>query len=86
VVNSANACVGWAVRRYDYETGFDIIGVELNPNLQIELKSDDTPLSSCINGWLGSQTNEEGAYFEISDWNGRLRQLTGICGVASLVN
>jgi len=86
VVNSANACVGWVVRRYDYETGFEIMGVELSPHLQTELKSDDTSLSACINGWLGSQSNNEGSYFEIDDWNGRLRQLTEICGVASLMN
>ena len=82
VTNSASACVGWIVRKYDYETGFEIVGVELNPNLQIELKSDDTSLSSCLNGWLGSQANEEGSYFSIDDWNGRLRQLTGICGTS----
>jgi hypothetical protein len=82
VVNSANACVGWVVREYNYETGFEIIGVELYPNLQIELKSDDTSLSSCINGWLGSQTDEEGSYLKIDDWMSRLRQLTGICGTS----
>jgi len=86
VVNSANACVGWVVRKYDYETGFEIIGVELNPNLQIELKSDGASLSSCINGWLGSQSNEEGSYIRIDDWTSQLRQLTNICGVASLMN
>jgi len=86
VVNSANACVGWVVRKYDYETGFEIIGVELSPHLQTELKSEDTSLSACINVWLGSQTNEEGSYFRIDDWSGRLRQLTSICGVASLMN
>jgi len=73
--------VGWVVRKYDYETGFEIIGVELNPNLQIELKSDNSSLSACINGWLASQTDEEGSYFNIDDWNGRLRQLTSICGI-----
>jgi len=86
VVNSANACVGWVVRRYDYETGFEIIGVELSAHLQTELKSDDPSLSSCINGWLGSQTNEEGSYFRINDWSNRLHQLTEICGVVALMN
>jgi len=78
--------VGWVVRKYDYETGFEIIGVELSPHLQTELKSDDASLSDCINGWLGSQTTEGGSYFRIDDWNGRLSQLTEICGVASLMN
>ena len=68
-VNSANACMGWVVRNYDYETGFEIMGVELNPNLQTGLKSNDTSLSSCIYGWLGSQSNEDGSYFEIVDWD-----------------
>jgi len=86
VVNSANACVGWIVRKYDYETGFEIIGVELNINSQIDLTSDDLSLSACINNWLASQTNEGGSYFEIDDWNGKLRQLTGLCGSSSLLN
>ena len=51
-----------------------------------ELKSDDPSLSSCINGWLGSQTNEEGSYFRINDWSNRLHQLTEICGVVALMN
>jgi len=86
VVNSANACLGWVVRKYDYETGFEIMGVELNPHLRTELKSEDTSLDSCINGWLGSQSNEEGSYIRIDDWTSQLRQLTNICGVASLMN
>jgi len=86
VVNSANACLGWVVRKYDYETGFEIIGVELNANPQIDLTSNDLSLSACINSWLASQTNEDGAYFEIDDWNGKLRQLTGLCGSSSLLN
>jgi len=81
VVNSANACVGWVVRRYDYETGFEIIGVELNP--QLATKYDETSSVGCINSWLASQTNEEGSYYDIADWTGRLRQLTNTCGVPS---
>ena len=80
VANSANFCVGWVVRRYDYETGFEILGVELNQDLQIELASDDTSLSACINRWLVSQINEDKFYFEINDWTSRLRQLTNMCG------
>jgi len=86
VENSANACVGWVVRKYDYETGFEIIGVELNVNPQIDLTSDDLSLSACINSWLASQTNEDGSYFEIDDWNGKLRQLIGLCDSSSLLN
>ena len=83
VTNSASACVGWIVRKYDYETGFEIVGVELSE--QIEIGVDGDSLGSCINGWLTTQANEE-SYFKIADWTGRLRQLTGTCGVASLVN
>ena len=81
VVNSANACVGWVVRKYDYDTGFEILGVELNP--QLATKYDDTSSAGCINSWLASQTNEEGSYYDIADWTGRLRQLTNVCGVPS---
>jgi len=81
VVNSANACVGWVVRSYDYETGFEIVGVELNP--QLATKYDETSSVGCINSWLASQTNEEGSYYDIADWTGRLRQLTNTCGVPS---
>jgi len=79
VVNSANACVGWVVRKYDYETGFEIMGVELSP--QLATKYDDTSSAGCINSWLASQTNEEGSYYDIADWTGRLSQLTNVCGV-----
>ena len=82
VVNSANACVGWVVRKYDYETGFEIIGVELSP--QLATKYDETSSSGCINSWLASQTNEEGSYYDIADWTGRLGQLTNACGVPSV--
>ena len=81
VVNSANACVGWVVREYNYETGFEIIGVELNP--QLATKYDKTSLPGCVNNWLASQTNEEGSFFDIADWNGKLRQLSNACGVPS---
>ena len=83
VTNSASACVGWIVRKYDYDVGFKIIGVELSE--QIEIGVDGASLDGCINGWLTTQANEE-SYFKIADWMGRLRQLTKICGVASLVN
>jgi len=82
VVNSANACVGWVVRKYDYETGFEVIGVELSP--QLATKYDETSSSGCINSWLASQTNEEGSYYDIADWTGRLGQLTNACGVPSV--
>ena len=80
VTNSASACFGWIVRKFDYATGFEIIGVELNPNLRTELKSDDTSLDSCIGHWLVSQINEDRFYFEIDDWTSRLLQLTNMCG------
>ena len=80
VVNSANACVGWVVRRYDYETGFEMMGVELSAQVE---QYDPASLESCINGWLASQVTEEGSYYDISDWTGRLSQLTNVCGVPS---
>ena len=83
VTNSASACVGWIVRKYDYETGFEIVGVELSE--QIEIGVDGDSVGRCINGWLTTQANEE-SYFKIDDWTGKLRQLTKICGVASLAN
>ena len=83
VTNSASACVGWIVRKYDYETGFEIVGVELSE--QIEIGVDGDSLDSCINGWLTTQANEE-SHFKIADWTGRLRQLNGTCGVVSLMN
>jgi hypothetical protein len=39
VANSASACVGWVVRKYDYETGFEVVGVELSE--QIETRAGD---------------------------------------------
>jgi uncharacterized protein YecT (DUF1311 family) len=81
VINSANACVGWIVREYDYDVGFKIIGVELSE--QIKIGADGASLDGCINGWLGSQTDEEGSYVGIDDWMGRLRQLTNACPLPS---
>jgi uncharacterized protein len=79
VTNSASACVGWIVRKYDYETGFEIVGVELNQ--QLATKYDETSSAGCINSWIASQTNKEGSYFNIADWNSSLRELPSICGV-----
>jgi len=76
VTNSANACVGWIVRRYNYDTGFEIVGVELSE--QLEVRADEASLDSCINGWLAAQVNVDSSY-NLEAWNARLSTLTSAC-------
>ena len=77
VVNSANACVGWVVRRYDYETGFEVIGVELEANF--EPQEEDGSLEVCVDNWLLSQAGGEGLFVDKDEWDNRLDDLNNRC-------
>lgn len=75
VTNSANACFGWIVRKFDYETGFEIIGVELNAGLVAN--PEDVSLEGCINNWLASEA--EGLLIRKDEWLSRLKKVKSSC-------
>ncbi|MDB9752611.1 ankyrin repeat domain-containing protein [Oceanospirillaceae bacterium] len=75
VTNSANACFGWIVRKFDYETGFEIIGVELNAGLVAN--PEDATLEGCINNWLAIEA--EGLLIRKDEWLSRLKKVKSSC-------
>ena len=77
VTNSANACFGWIVRRFDYETGFEVIGVELETNF--EPQAEDGSLEVCVDNWLLSQAGKEGLFVDKDEWDSKLGGLKQVC-------
>jgi TPR repeat protein len=77
VTNSAMACFGWIVRKFDYETGFEIIGVELEKGLKPQLEKGS--LESCVNNWLVSEAEKGSLRISKEDWLRRLESLKESC-------
>ena len=77
VTNSANACFGWIVRRFDYETGFEVIGVELETNF--EPQAEDGSLEVCVDNWLLSEAGKEGLFVDKDEWDSKLGGLKQVC-------
>ena len=77
VTNSANACFGWIVRKFDYETGFKIIGVELEKGF--EPRPEDGSLEGCINNWLVREAGKKGLFVDKDEWVSGLDGLKLLC-------
>jgi len=77
VTNSAAACYGWIVRRFDYETGFEILGVELNSGLVAN--PEDGSLEGCVNNWLVRESQRGGLLLNKVEWSKALEQLMTSC-------
>jgi len=77
VTNSAMACFGWIVRKFDYETGFEIISIELKKGLKPRLEKGS--LESCVNNWLVSEAEKGSLQNSKEDWLKKLENLKMIC-------
>jgi len=77
VTNSATACYGWVVRRFDYETGFETLGIELNAGLVANPEGGS--LEGCVNNWLANEAETGGLLIRKGEWLNRLEMVKSGC-------
>jgi len=82
MIQSLLTAQGWIVRRFDYETGFEVIGVELEANF--EPQEEDGSLEVCVDNWLLSQAGGEGLFVDRDEWASKLDGLNQLCKGGSI--